>query len=142
MKRSPPPGAAAHTIDRVDKAMRAFRKNIVHLVGTRGEKLKFDDATRAELIRALSRVNPSPSPRKSGQMIAFAQRVVSDLTAAREIEKELKTANEKQALLHLIECAEETRKACDAVFDRQLLRYALNGLLFTGIVKTHFKGVD
>ena len=61
---------------------------MVHLVSPRGEKQQFKDETREELLRVLNWIKPSPSSKNLRQMIAVAERVVTDLTAARKKREE------------------------------------------------------
>ena len=136
MKRPSASGATKRTKDKVDKALRAARKGIVHLVAPRSEKQQFKDETRKALIDVLNRVNPTPSAKNLDKMISAAERVVSDLTAARKRDdKESDPVGKVRALRKLLGSAIETRDACDAVFSDNLLRESLKIPLLTGVIR-------
>jgi hypothetical protein len=144
VKESPASGPSRRETNRLDKAIRALRKSIVHLVvSPGGEEVVFDDETRDKLLNALSRLKPAPSERSSNRMITVAHRVVSDLTAARKkVYQESATTDEEQALRSLLDCAKKLREASGAVFGRQQLRYALDIPVLTGLIRAYDKNVD
>lgn len=134
MKRPSASGAAKRKKDKVDKGLRALRKGIVHLTTPSGRKQQFKDETRKELLSVLSRIRPSPPSKSLGQMIAVAERVVTDLTARRKDEEESDPDGEVRALRRLLGCAKEMREACGAVFDNKFLRNSLKVPLLAGVI--------
>ena len=142
MKRPSASGATKGTKDKVDKGLRAARQGMVHLVTPRGQKQQFKDETRKALLDVLSRVNPTPSAKNLDKMISVAERVVTDLTAARKKDDEESDPAEKAgALRKLLGCAIETRDACDAVFgDNFLRRFTENSIDYGSYQENRRKG--
>jgi hypothetical protein len=122
---------------RVKKSRHAASKSLVHLPVSSGEKIEFDDETRAKLLAALSRITPAPSQDRKDKMIDFAKRVVSDLRIARrKLKEESQIAEEKRLIGNLLECAANMRDAWTSAFDNEQVRCAFNNRALLGYRRT------
>jgi hypothetical protein len=136
MKRPSASEATKRKKDRLDKGLRAARRGIVHLVAPRSEKQQFTDATREALLKVLNRIEPIPSAKNLDRMVSAAERVVTELAAARKRDDEHSDAAGKaRALRKLFSCAIKTRDACDGVFGDKFLRDSLKIPLLRGIIE-------
>lgn len=106
---------------RVDKGLRAGRKGVFHVLA-QGTPQKFDDKTRENLERALARVIPSSSPKSVNRMIAAAERVVTNLSIARNSEANAKSTLQAESVRKLMESATEFRKISAEFFKNSQLR--------------------
>jgi hypothetical protein len=128
---------------RIEKGRRAYAKSLVHLPFSYGHKIEFGVETRHKLLSVLNRLKPPPSARRATRMIGWAERVVSDLNAARsKIEQTTEADREEKALRNLLKCARKMREACSAASEHKQLSHAMNVRLMVSVVKLYDKDVD